>query len=384
MSAQLLLCISQEDAQRPYTFKVTNINVYSLEEALYHCYYYFRQSIDDFSSEEFISWVKNELGQSFLASKIKELSKIKDIDDRLLGFFSISDYFDKTQIDEIKDKISEWGNSLEWEHLKERADYCMENNEPKKALIFYKQALVHEKNPELLNNLAVALMQTYNFNEAVNFLEQAREQASKNFQILLNLIEATIYSHKFEKAFILLKEAEKINRNHPDIFYLFGELNFEVGNFNHAIEYFNKAVFMKQETHYYIRMANTYLKLRKFENAMKVLELVPKDEKLVFIKKAEIFEKQNNIPASIKCIENALTVEPNDVQLWIKLAMYNRNNYDTDSAFNAINKALTISPSNESAKIELARIRKAQGKTKEYQAVLHDILQGLKESYRDE
>jgi len=391
METQLLLCISQEEVQNPYKFKMTNINVYSFEEALYHCFYYFKQSIDDFSSSDFLSWVKNDLGQSFLASKIKQLCTIKNAGDRLVGFLSLVDYFDEEQILNLREQISEWGKRLEWEHLKEQADYLIENGEPRKAALFYKQALDHENNKILLNNLGVALMQVRNFSEAAACFERAlahsddtqKGESDFDFQITLNLIESSIYGKDFQKALKFLKKAEDQHPENPDVYYLFGEFNFEAENIRYCVDYFKKAISIESDTHYFIRIADVYLKLRQFDNALKILESSPKKDKHILLKQAQVCEKQNNIPASIKCIEKALFFEMNDVELWTKLAMYHRLNYDLKNAFAAISKALNISSENESTKIELARIRKAQGKIKEYQSVLHDIMITLKQDYRD-
>jgi thioredoxin-like negative regulator of GroEL len=49
----------------------------------------------------------------------------------------------------------------------------------------------------------------------------------------------------------------------------------------------------------------------------------------------------------------------------------------------AIARALAISPENERARLESARIKKALGKTRDYQGILNQILKGFKQSYRE-
>jgi hypothetical protein len=52
------------------------------------------------------------------------------------------------------------------------------------------------------------------------------------------------------------------------------------------------------------------------------------------------------------------------------------------SAEAAINKALSLSPENNIIRLENAGIKKGLGRTREYQAVLNEILKSFKESYR--
>ena len=94
----LHLCITQEEVTIPYKFKITNISVYSLEEAAYHCYHYWRQCYDEFLSDDFLDWVRNVLGLNFIASKISQLADVSSICDRATSFLSILGYFDHTEI----------------------------------------------------------------------------------------------------------------------------------------------------------------------------------------------------------------------------------------------------------------------------------------------
>ena len=132
MPAQMLLCTSQKLSSF-YIFKYTNIKVYSLEEALYHCYHYWKESLDDFISQDFVDWVKDDLQMSFIASRIKEIIHYDSLSERLIKFLCIIDYFNEREILEIRGRLSEWEKRLEWEKLKDRGDYFNNMNQPAKA-----------------------------------------------------------------------------------------------------------------------------------------------------------------------------------------------------------------------------------------------------------
>jgi len=385
---ELLLCISQDEIGSPYQFKTTGINVYSFEEAVYHCYHYWKQSIDDFMSEEFLEWVREALGLSFLASRIKSLSKLTNFSDRLIGFLSIIDYFDETRLTALKEQLTEWEARLEWERLKDRADYLLQKNDPQRAYALYRQALGYGDNTRILNNLAITLMKLEHYEQAETCFERAlaahsSENSRDELQLLLNLTEAAIYSHNFVRAEQCLRKAEAIEPNVADISYLYGELNVETDNIRHSIEFFEKALNMEYDPHFIYRIAETYVRLRKYDQALEALTKI-KDKNAEFLAhQASVYAAANNMPAAVKCIERALLTERDSASLWTLLARYHRMDYDLARADSAIVRALALEPEDDKAQLENARIKKAQGKTKDYQVSLHQILDGFKQKYRD-
>ncbi len=383
MSAELHLCISQDEINRPYKFTMTNINVYSMEEAAYHCYHYWKQSYDEFLLPEFLDWVRDVLNQHFFASQIIAIKEKSTISERLLSFLSLFDYFDQIQLAKLKSLLIQWEKRLEWERLKEQGDYLTENGNPDKAIPLYKKALTYGENLDIYNNLSISLMELSYFQEAIVYLEKALNIDNKNINILLNLAEACIYNHNFEKALRVLSSAEEINKSHPDIQYLYGELNFETGNIRYSIEYFKKAISINKDSHYISRLTDVYVKLRQYDNALENLENMPEKNKNYYLKKAAVFIINNNVPAAIRSIQQALLAYKEDVELWTKLAEYHRLDYDLKKADSAITKAISISANDDKAKLEQAKIKKAQGKVKEYQSVLGSILNRLKNRYRD-
>lgn len=384
MSSKLLLCVSQSEVMLPYKFQMTNISVYSFEEALYHCYHYWKQSIDDIVSEDFCDWIGEGLKLSFLASRIREISRIQNLTIRFVSFLTLTDYFDRQQLDSLSVQISEWEQRLEWEKLKERGDYLMRRGEPEAALGFYIKALNLGENIGLLNNASIALMQLECFDEAIVYLRKAHGLDKADISVIENLAEAYIYNLDFDNAILMLNIAEKMNPKSASVCYLQGEMFFETGNYDAAIECFNTAIDIENTDHYVYRLADAYVRQRQYDAALSALERTVLKDKNYLVKIAEIQYKSNNTPAAIKTIKQAISANRDDVNLWTLLAYYHRLDYDLLNAGNAIIRAVALAPDNERAKLENARIKKAQGKIKDYQVILREILSGIKRRYREE
>ncbi len=399
MPTRLLLATDQENRRvNPYRFKMTGVNVYSLEEALYHCYYHWQESVDDFLSEEFIEWINSELSLTYIASAVSQL-KFKDgFSERFIGFLTLIDYFDEGQILRLKSKLDQWEKHMEWERLKLRADNLLNANEPEKAYLLYERALIKFQNAEIYNNMAVALMRLEKHKQAIELLKKAIALQSqdeelgevspeKRFsgQLMLNLTEALIYNHDFEEALRNLEQLAKTTEDAAIVIFLYGELNYEAGNYTYARDYFIKALEQQEDTHYIYRLSEAYIKLRQYDQALTNLERVRVKNRQFLLKQADIYFSTGNIPAAIKSIERALTLVENSkaVELWTRLAKYRRLDYDLEKAEQAILMALRLDEGDQRANLEYARIKKANGKIREYRAILHNILSGFKSGYRD-
>ncbi|MDR1687210.1 MAG: tetratricopeptide repeat protein [Clostridiales bacterium] len=378
----LLLALNGDYASAAYTFKSTGIKVYSFEEALYHCYTYWKESADDFAAPEFIAWVRDTLNLAHIATKIKPPTDGGDFAEKFLQFLLIADYFDSAQINDLKNRLKAWENSLEWERLKERADSLNAKDDAQKAYPLYKRALGFGENEGLFNNFAVCLMKLQKYEEAFEYLSRAYEMQPDNTDILVNYTEAAILSHNFNKAVALLKKLCEIKED-ADVYYLYAQLYYETGDIRNASAYTEKALADKYDPYYVYRLADIYVQLRMYDEALQALNKIKDQDRDFLVKQAEVYIAAGHIPAAIKCIERALFYSRTDSELWIRLALYYRLNYDTQKAQAAITTALNHDPFNEKALLESARIKKALGKTKDYQEILKNILNSLKKKYRE-
>ena len=417
----LQFCISQQLNKAPFIFRSTGIRVYSLEEALYHVFHYWRESVDDFLSPEMIAWA-SELGLSFVVAKMHEIAEEKHFTTRILGFLQLIKYFSPSELGHLQSELEAWERRCEWEKLKERADFFVERGDPFKALPLYKRALQlkkvalplftsqtkfnfledkkaalplsttqkhcnfleNEENAALLNNIGVAYMQLSLAKKAAGYLACAYALEPDNISVMLHYIEAAILGKQFETATQVLEKAEPLVPDSADIQFLHGLMAYKQKNYNQALTYYEKATKLDPVASYYVyKMADTYKEMRQYKQALHVLSRVANKDAEYYVKEAEIHAAAGDVPASLRCMRNATSGDgANNANLWAKLAEYYRRDYDWRRAEKAITHALELAPDNDKVWLESTRIKKGLGRTREYQAGLATMLQSFKGRYR--
>jgi tetratricopeptide (TPR) repeat protein len=379
----LQLCVSQKPNTNPYLFKTTGIRVYTFEEVLYHVFHHWRESLDEFLSDEIISWV-TELGHSYLGTKMKDLAGRESFAAKILGFLGLADYFDKADLVSLKETLEKWEQQRDWEQLKERADYFANKKEPYKAIPLYRRALAFDENAAILNNLAVQYMQVSATAEALSCVTRALSIEPDNFAIMLSYIEAAILNESYEKAVKAIKKAFSINPRCADIAFLLGLMAYQQKDYTVALTYYEKAMDADDSVAHYVHKAvDIHLQKRQYEQALLTLDKIKIHDAAYHAKKAEIYAAWNDIPRAIKAMSAAVEAEP-EATSYARLAAYHRTDYEPRHAETAINKALKMSPENNIVRLEDARIKKSLGRTREYQATLTELLRSLKKNYRGE
>jgi len=380
----LQFCVSQQNNDIPFTFRATGIRVFSFEEAMYHIYHYWRESVDDFLSNEMITWV-SELGLSFIANRMREIAHShRGFAAQLLQFFKLSEYFDKGEIAALSTALQEWEARLEWEKLKERADYLVNRGEPGQALPLYKRALKAEDHSFLHNNIAVAYLQLQSYKEALYHFSVAYKLEQDNMAVLLHYIEAAILAREFATAAELLQKAEAAAPHDSDIPFLHGLMAHEKRQYMQALEHYNKARDLHETPHYTYKIVDVYMAMRQYEKALAAINKLASKDAQYYVKEADIHAGAGDYTAALRCIKEATAnfEGASNASLWTKLAKYHRQDYNWQKAEEAIQNALELAPDNNKVRLEYARIKKGLGKTREYQAELGRILQNFKEVYR--
>ena len=374
----MLIALNQTSVAVPYTFALTDINVYSFEEALYHSFLYLKDSADDIVSSSFIEWVDKTLTLPKLAVRIREIAEIKGFAESRMAFFRIIPYFDVDVLGSIEKQLNEWESVQEWERIQERADKYLHNGEPERALPLYRQALVFSETPGLYNGVGICLMKLGRFNEAYDFIGKAYILMPDNYNILFNFAEAAILSHSFNRAAALI---DRLDSSKPETLYLRGTLNSETGDLKTALSYFEKAAALTNDPFYIYILVDSYVTARLYDKAMSALNTL-EETKETLIKKAYVSSKSGYLADAVKYIGRAID-KSTDHGLWILLAEYHRLNYNSEKSEQAILKALQNNPNSERALLEFARIKKHQGDVKGYQETLSGILRDWKTSYRN-
>jgi tetratricopeptide (TPR) repeat protein len=377
----LQLCVSQQKNKKPYAFKTTGIRVYTFEEVLYHVYHHWRESVDEFLSEEMIVWVA-ELGHSYLSAKMRELTKKEPFTAKILDFLGLIDYFAEKEIKALQTTLQKWEQRRDWEQLKERADHFANRKEPAKAIPLYKRALQFDENAQILNNLGIQYMQIASTSEALSCITRALSLEPANFDILLHYIEAAILNGSYEKAAKAIKKAYDQDPNCPDIAFMLGLMSYQQKDYPTALTYFEKAMETdKTVAHYAHKAVDLHLQMRQYEQALTTLERLTHHDAAFHAKKAEIYAAWGDNSRAIKSMTTAAAIEPEAIN-YAKLAAYHRQDYEPRHAETAITKALAIAPENNIARMEDARIKKSLGRTREYQATLTEVLKSFKDNYR--
>jgi len=381
--AKLYLCALQEQNYIPYEFKITHVKVFSIEEAIYHCYHNWQKVQEDFLSQKFISWVKNTLGLKDIAENLTFISKEDDFYNKFLSFICLNGYLSEKYIKKISKKIKNWQNKHLWERLKEQGDLWHSQNEHSKALSYYYAALEQHKDEFLLNNIGITLMKLSRFKEAVSYFLKAVDINPEFLQFKYNLIEAHILSQNIDTAKNIIYALAMQDPKNPETHYYQGEIFYNQKHYFKAMETYQKAIAIEKKPAYIYRLCDCFLNIRLYDKALETLEGIT-DKGAVFLKKqAQCYFMSNNIPKAIKAIERAIFFDPKATELWTLLATYYRLDYDNNQAQLAISKALLLSPSNPHALMEQALIKKAQGRIKEYQEGLRYILEKFKMDYRE-
>jgi tetratricopeptide (TPR) repeat protein len=384
------LSISQQKNQTPYLFKATGICVFSFEEVLYHIYHYWKQSVDDFLSDELITWVNDVLSLSYLAARMKELKRIDSFSQRMLSFLRLGNYFDDREVKSLSEALSHWEKRFEWEKLKERADDLTQRGEPDKAISLYHRALQYDENIQILNNLGVAHMQLGAYADAYTYLNRALMlDKMATPKLVLHYAEAAAYNQLYEEAeqalAMVIGEWGGICSYQSDAAYIRGILAEARRLWADAITHYEQAITLSEGgvPLYVYKLADVYVRMRQFEKAFSALERVAQKDVGYYIKQAEINASAGNVSAAVRCMQQAAHLRSSDADLFTKTAMYRRMDYDLTMADATIKKALAIAPDHERARLESARIKKALSRTKDYQTILNQMLKGFKQRYRE-
>ena len=383
----LKLCVSQQKNTVPFVFGQTGQRVFSFEEAQYYVYHNWRLVADDFLHDGFVAWLAG-VGLSFFSSKIKEVSRQPTFSSRILSFLGLTDFFDEDELEFLKSRLEQWEARQDYEKLKERADYFTMKSEPIKAIPLYRQAISLEESDFLLNNLGVAFMQTQNYSEAIICFRRACSLSPTNFDALLGLVESLIRNGSTKEARAelqkLIKSSGYANID-AEISYLQGLLAWNEKRHLDCLSLLKDACKLNPDSGFFVyEVASKLAAMRQFESAINFLERAPVKDFAFYAAQADVFKASKDFPNAIKAIRKAIELfDGKSAILHTRLASFYRQDYNLPHAESCVLKALEADPENELAKLELARIKKAQGRIRDYQAGLNDVLGGFKKRYRE-
>ena len=377
MSSTLLLSLNQKSAKTPYTFVKSRVNIYSLEEALFYTHKNWKER--DFCSPAFIAWVDTILELSDISDRLQELNKMDSYADKLMGFLSITPYFEPNKLTAVKTEAMAWEEQNGATILKEEADTQV-HIAPKTATDLYKRAIAKGDNAQTYNNMAISYMNRNMYKEAVQTFSTAYNLDKTNLDILLNYSLALIEVGEIEQAFRYIRRAEAIEET-SYVYYLYAKICHANGNIEEAIPYLEQALSMEKNSEYYYFLATLYMFAESGDLAIKTINKIKQKDQKYYTKLAEIFAIMGDYSKAIQAMEDGHKKGYKTADTLAVLASYHRQNFDLKNAKITVQEALALEP-NKLALMEDAKIKKSKGNLRDYQKIMENILKEAKENYR--
>jgi len=182
-----------------YLLKNTKLNIHSMEELCY-CMMKHPELCDDYLYDEGLAqYIKEKLGLrergSLLADLIRREAPLKDL---VAVCFCSCDYFEKEEIEEFVKEHSKIDHKEEWIRIKNKADTYLAQENYKDAVLNYRQLLKEKETAgittetlgDIYHNLAIAILHTDGFADAVDYFREAyernnREESLKQYLLAL-------------------------------------------------------------------------------------------------------------------------------------------------------------------------------------------------------
>ncbi len=371
--AKLILAKNQEISKYPFVFLSTGISVYTLEEAAFHLYQYWKICYNDFVSDEFYEWAKGRFGlfgYDFFQTDNKSLDYI--------NFIELTGLFCNKEIKELEKKLKNWANTSQWIRYKENGDEAFYNKNYLKALKYYVKSTDIVDNYKVYNNIGLCYKYLDKNKLACDYFEKALELNCKDEIVLVNLVESNIIIGKLDNGLKLLRDYVNVI-SEDKVIYFQGKIFDYKKNYKKALEKYNLACNIKFCKEYLFSYVDLCINMRMYSEAESFVSDFDYDDVEILLKKADIFYKAGNTK---KAIDTLLSNVSNDVKVITKLAMYYRLSYKLDESKKYIEMATKIDKNNLDVKMENAYILKYQGKFKEYNILINNILEEIKNNYK--
>jgi len=221
---KLIQCSSQL-AKKPYYFRVTDTNVYSIEEVCYYIHkniYIMQEELFDYN---FPVWLREELKMEDTARKmenlLKEHNNLKDI---VVTLCCSCDYYDEREIHGLIRIMDETQNLPLRKRQKIKADNCLRCSLYEKALEEYNNILKSDnmlaadivEYGALYHNMGVAYAGLGSYNKAADYFSQAYEKG-KNKESLREYIYCLLLSEDNSRYELVCRDYNITEKEREDI-----------------------------------------------------------------------------------------------------------------------------------------------------------------------
>lgn len=185
---KLIQC-SSPLALTPYHFRLTDTNVYSMEEVCYYIWHNIYMIQEEVFDREFVMWIEKELHMEEtshkLACLIQDHKNLKDI---VVTICCSCDYYDEEEINALIRLMDEIEQMPAYARKKHKGDTYLACHSYEKALeeyekVFESDEILHaekEAYGSIFHNMGVAYSNLAEFRKAAEYFLKAYEQNKKN------------------------------------------------------------------------------------------------------------------------------------------------------------------------------------------------------------
>ncbi|MCI8770279.1 MAG: hypothetical protein HFH73_03875 [Lachnospiraceae bacterium] len=185
---KLILC-SSPIAKKPYHFRLTKTNVYSIEEVCYYIRHNIYMMQEEVFDREFAMWIRSELHMDKTADKLEHLIQdhhnIKDI---VVTICCSCDYYEEEEIHELIKIMDETAQLPKYARRKLKGDNYLQCRSYEKALEEYEKIFESDEilqaditvYGDLFHNMGVAYVNMGEFHKASELFLKAYEKNGRD------------------------------------------------------------------------------------------------------------------------------------------------------------------------------------------------------------
>ena len=235
----LILCRTKE-AESPYYISNMDLKIYSLEELCYYIYNNIYLIGIDLADNKMVEFIRYEIKEVELADKldyfIKEKAGLAEI---VITILKYVDYYNVSEIEEIREILLTLDTQNVLERLKARADGFLENKCYFSAIKNYSNIMNSKKDntlpgifyAKIYHNIGVAYANLYLFKQAVEYFDKAYK---------IGQHEESLKCRMVAEKFALGNESENTidsNEDSEDVYVLNREIETLMDNASYSEEY---------------------------------------------------------------------------------------------------------------------------------------------------
>jgi hypothetical protein len=203
---KLIIC-SGKLANKPFHIRLTNTNLFSIEELCYYVYTNIELIGTDFFDSSLLEWMSKELDLAERAQRLKDLLDINaGLKDSIVCILCSADFYTETEIKQLLHTMDELAKLTPIEKMKKKADNFIKYRQFTEASMEYEKILESKEAVmlsgveygNLVHNLAIIQLNTIGVLAAANSFKEAYER-NRNIESLKQYLLALKLSKQDER-----------------------------------------------------------------------------------------------------------------------------------------------------------------------------------------